>query len=111
MLVKLADLGDDPGEDFGIGFGEHCEHFGVERYAFFVGGTDKLGVRELFINQAQAGVDADVKEAAVVVLFVAAVGKRVLARVEDSLARLALFGRAAKAVSLGHRQDILAALI
>jgi len=110
-LERLTDFGDDAGEAFGIVFREFGEHFGVERDALFVGGADKLGVRKLFVQRAQPRVDADVPQPAEVVLFVAAVGKGVLARVEDGLLGGALLGRARVAVALGHRKDILAALV
>jgi len=104
-------LGDEASKGLGIGFGEFGEHFGIYFKALFVGRAYKFGVGKFSVYLAQGRVDADVPEALKVVLFVAAVGKGVLARVEYRLARLALLCRAAVAVAPGLCQDIFAALI
>lgn len=108
---SLGNFADDSGEGFG---GDGCqfgEHFAVDYDAFFLEAAHEFAVGDFTTHCVERTVDADVPEAAKVVLFVAAVSKGILTSMKDCFLCCALFGRASVAVALGHCQDILATFI
>ncbi len=91
MWSLLFYFRDDSSEGFRGLFSKCRKHFAVYGDLGLLEGTNKFAVRKLLIDLIQPRIDADIPEAAEVVLFIAAVCKCVFTSMEDSLASLRSF--------------------
>jgi hypothetical protein len=107
----LRNFFDEAGKSCRRFFGKLGEHLAIDQHFIFSECADELAVRELALYPFESRVDADIPQAAKVILFITAVSKRIFARVEDCLFGRALFLAAGKAIALYLGEDIFAALI
>lgn len=83
--ILLGDLLNDSSKALGSGLCEESEHLAVDGHILLLHCVDEARVGEGRLDSVEPSVDANVPKFAEVILFVAAVCKRVLTRVEDSL--------------------------